>query len=138
MKTATYEGIVENGQIRLVGAANLPEHATVHIVAPAREPGRTIHIRSPRLAQPELAVEFVKEIIEDRQDAGLRRRRRRFLCSHCEIGLLGRNVLNYLRLLLDGPARGQIFAVGRVHKTQAFSRIFSAKRKLTSQSPCSF
>jgi hypothetical protein len=72
MKVATYEGIVENGQIRLVDAVNLPERATVHVVVPAPEQAKTFHMRSPRLAQPELAVDFVKEVIEDRQDAGLR------------------------------------------------------------------
>lgn len=72
MKVATYESIVENGQIRLVDAVSLPEHSTVYVVVPTTEQARTFHMRSPRLVNPELAVDFVKEVIDDRQDAGLR------------------------------------------------------------------
>ena len=32
MKVATYEGIVENGQVKLTEAVRLPEHAKLYVV----------------------------------------------------------------------------------------------------------
>ena len=63
-KVETYEGVVENGQIRLPPSLCLSEKAKVYIVVPSIE---TLHggfIRSPRLAHPEQAAAFKKEIIE--------------------------------------------------------------------------
>ena len=71
MKVTTYEATVENGQIKLLEAASLPEHATAYVVVPDFEKGSVIHFRSPRLARPECAADFIKEVIEEPQDAGL-------------------------------------------------------------------
>jgi hypothetical protein len=71
MKVATYEATVENGQIRLSEPVRLPEHAKVYVVVPAAEEIQRFYIASPRLAQPERAVDFVKEVTEDSRDAAL-------------------------------------------------------------------
>jgi hypothetical protein len=71
MKVATYEATVENGQIRLSEPVRLPEHAKVYVVVPSVEQVPQFHIASPRLAQPERAVDFVKEITKDTPDAAL-------------------------------------------------------------------
>ena len=71
MAVLTYEGTVENGQIRLRDDVTLPEHATVYVVIPAHEGGVRAHVRSPRLARPEQAAFFAKEVVEVPADAEL-------------------------------------------------------------------
>jgi hypothetical protein len=60
------EGIVENGQIRLLGNVTLPERAKVFVVL---ESGPVPRVYSPRLAHPEQAGDFVKPVIEGPFDA---------------------------------------------------------------------
>jgi hypothetical protein len=38
MKTTTYEGIVENGKIKLPDAVHLPDHTKVFVVVPDMKP----------------------------------------------------------------------------------------------------
>jgi len=72
MNVATYEATVENGQIKLDEDVRLPERARVYVVVPGADKMAKIHMRSPRLAHPERAVDFVMEVTEEPQDAGLR------------------------------------------------------------------
>jgi len=65
MQVITYEGIVENGQIRLKSGIRLPEKTKVYIVIPDLDPSKVIHIHSPRLAHPEQAADFKMEVIEE-------------------------------------------------------------------------
>lgn len=71
MKVATYEGIVENGQVRLPAKVRLPEKVKVYVVIPDVEAQPVAYIGSPRLAHPEQAEDFKKEVIEDINDASL-------------------------------------------------------------------
>jgi hypothetical protein len=71
VKVVTYEAVVENGQIKLRDAVLLPERAKVYVVVPDDQ-GAPLRVTSPRLADPQRAAEFIKEVIEDRPDAGLR------------------------------------------------------------------
>jgi hypothetical protein len=71
MKVATYEATVENGQIRLSEQVHLPERARVYVVVPGVEEATRFHIASPRLARPELAADFVKEVTEEPRNAPL-------------------------------------------------------------------
>ncbi len=71
MKVATYEATVENGQIRLSERVQLPERAKVYVVVPGVEEAPRFHIASPRLARPELAADFVKEVTEEPRNAPL-------------------------------------------------------------------
>lgn len=71
MKIATFQGFIENGQVRLVDDVRLPEKATVFVVVPGAEISAAIGVRSPRLAHPEQAGDFEKEIIEEGCDAGV-------------------------------------------------------------------
>jgi hypothetical protein len=71
MKGATYEGIVENGNVRLPDGVHLPELTKVYVVVPDDESQRIAHLRSPRLAHPEQAIDFKKEVIDEAPDAGL-------------------------------------------------------------------
>ena len=67
MKVITYEGVVENGCVHLPAGVLLPEKAKVYVVVPGiSESGSTpvAHIPSPRLAHPEQASEFIKEVID--------------------------------------------------------------------------
>ncbi len=72
MEVTTYEATVENGQIKLSEAVRLPEHARVYVVVPGVEEVSRFHVISPRLAQPERAADFTKEVAEEPQDAALR------------------------------------------------------------------
>jgi hypothetical protein len=65
MKVTTYEGTVENGQIKLSEAVQLPERAKVYVVITGVEEATKVHVGSPRLAQPARAVDFVKEVVEE-------------------------------------------------------------------------
>lgn len=71
MKITTYEATVEGGQIKLPEAVRLPEHARVFVVVPGIEERPGFHIGSPHLAEPERAIDFVKEVIKEPRDAGL-------------------------------------------------------------------
>lgn len=71
MSVTTYEATVENGQIKLPGTVCLPEHARVYVLVPGQE-APTLHVMSPRLAHPQQAPDFVKEVSEEPSDAGLR------------------------------------------------------------------
>ena len=81
MSFATYQGKVENNRIHLPEGVVLPEQATVYVVVPEatpeppavvsepRKPGQWPRIRSPRLAHPEQAADFVKEVYPEDDDA---------------------------------------------------------------------
>ena len=71
MSISTFEGVVENGVIRLQGGVTLPERARVYVVIPDFESAPLAHIRTPRLAHPEQAGDFAKEVIEVAHDAKL-------------------------------------------------------------------
>ena len=64
MKIETYEGAVENGQIRLAGDVRLPEIAKVYVVIPGVEARPVACIGGSRLVHTEQAADFKKEIIE--------------------------------------------------------------------------
>ncbi len=61
---SAYEATVENGQIKLIGAASLPEHARVLVVIPDAGGPTALHVGSPRLAQPERAADFTMEVAD--------------------------------------------------------------------------
>ena len=67
MKVTTFEGIVENGQIRLPAGVRLPEKAKVYIVVPGIDTRPVAYVGSPRLAQED----FKKEVVGENQDASL-------------------------------------------------------------------
>jgi hypothetical protein len=71
MKVETYEAIVENGQIKLAGVVRLPEHTKVYVIVPGDTEQDRFHVSSPRLAHPEQAADFVKEITEEAANAGV-------------------------------------------------------------------
>ena len=72
MSVTTYEAIVENGQIKLLQLLQLPEKTKVYVVVPEVEIPSPIKIGSPRLRHPEQLIHFVKEVIEEPEDASLR------------------------------------------------------------------
>ena len=69
MSVASFEGIVEDGRIRLEPAVRLPEHTKVYVLVPNMPAIPTARVRSPRLAHPEQAADFTMEIVET--DAGV-------------------------------------------------------------------
>jgi hypothetical protein len=71
MKVATYEAMVENGEIKLTEPVRLPERTKVYVVVPSIEDLPRFHIASPRLARPERAVDFVKEVTQEPRDAAV-------------------------------------------------------------------
>ena len=71
MRVTTFEGIVENGQIRLPATVRLPERAKVYVVIPDVEIQTVAYVGSPRLVHPEQAADFKKEVVEELPDASL-------------------------------------------------------------------
>jgi len=71
MSVVTFEGIVDDGQIRLKTNIRLPEKTKVYVVVPDIQVEQVAHIFSPRLAHPEQAADFKMEVVEEPSDAGL-------------------------------------------------------------------
>ena len=71
MAVTTFEGIVENSQIKLRDGVTLPEHTRVYVVIPDREETPRAQVHSPRLAHPEQAADFAKQVVPVDADAGL-------------------------------------------------------------------
>jgi len=63
MSIPTFEGIVEKGAIRLRGNVRLPDRTRVYVIVPDVE-APLAHVHSPRLAHPEQASDFAKEVVE--------------------------------------------------------------------------
>jgi hypothetical protein len=71
MAIPTFEGIVEDGRIRLHDDVTLPENTKVYVVIPDLDTAQQSQVRSPRLAYPEQAGDFAKQVIEVPTDARL-------------------------------------------------------------------
>jgi hypothetical protein len=67
-KLATYEGIVENGRVILPPNTDIPDKTPVYVLVPDMEMQRTFRVMSPRLAHPEQAKDFEKQIVENTPD----------------------------------------------------------------------
>ncbi len=64
MSAATFEGVVEQGQIKLNSEVRLPDGTKVYIVVPEMEVEATsMNLRSPRLSHPEQAADFEMETL---------------------------------------------------------------------------
>lgn len=70
-KVETYEAIVENGQIKLADSVHLREHSKVYVIVPSDAESNQFYVASPRLAQPEQAADFVKDVSGEAAHAGL-------------------------------------------------------------------
>ena len=70
MTIATFEGIVEHGQIHLKSRIRLPEKQMVFVVVPGFSAEKTAYIATPRLVHAEQARDFEMEISEE-SHAGL-------------------------------------------------------------------
>lgn len=68
MGIATYEGVVQYGQIRLRKNVRLPEQTKVYVLVP-EQASKQVRVVSPRLVHPEQAADFQKEMIEVGSDA---------------------------------------------------------------------
>ena len=71
MQVKAFEGVIENGQIRLKTNISLPDKTKVYVIIPDVEVPKAVHIYSPRLVHPEQAVDFKKEVIEEAPNAGI-------------------------------------------------------------------
>ena len=69
MSVQTFEGIVDQGKIKLPPNVHLPENAKVFVVVPDPKPEPIAHIYSPRLAYPSQAKDFVMEVTEESSPA---------------------------------------------------------------------
>jgi len=65
MQFTAFEGVVENGQIRLKTKVNLLEKTKVYVIIPDFEAPKVVHVYSPRLVHPEQAADFKKEVVEE-------------------------------------------------------------------------
>ena len=72
MQVAAFEGVVENGQIRLKTDIRLPEKTRVYVIIPDLGTRQVVHVYSPRLAHLEQAADLKKKVIEELPDASVR------------------------------------------------------------------
>lgn len=63
MSVVAFEGIIQDGQIRLTSDTSLPEGTRVYVIVPTAPIAHVAKVYSPRLAHPEDAADFVLEII---------------------------------------------------------------------------
>jgi len=63
MSVSTFEGVVENGQIKLPKDLHLPDRTKVYVVIPGSEPPSGTRVMSPRLANPEQAKDFKMTVL---------------------------------------------------------------------------
>ena len=76
MTVVTYEGVVEDGRVQLPAGVELPDKTKVYVVVPEvvvdiELPSRVAHIYSPRLVHREQGADFIKEVVEEKPDAGV-------------------------------------------------------------------
>lgn len=71
MGVATFEGVVEEGKIRLKTGIRLPDKTKVYVIVPDIQIERGAKFFSPRLAHPEQAADFELEVVEESPDAGI-------------------------------------------------------------------
>jgi hypothetical protein len=65
MSAETFEGVVEQGQIKLNSDVRLPDGTKVYVVVPGIEvQTQGVRLSSPRLTHPEQAAEFEMEVVE--------------------------------------------------------------------------
>lgn len=65
MEVKTYEGTVENGQIKLDPGVHLPEKAKVVVTLQQPTSGKAVHINSPRLVNKSDAARFKKRVSKE-------------------------------------------------------------------------
>jgi hypothetical protein len=74
MNTLTLDATIENGKIRLLTPIWLPDNTRVFVVVPETEiimePGKSLHLGSPRLKYPSDASAFVLEEIAESNHVG--------------------------------------------------------------------
>jgi len=58
MSLATFEAVVENGQIKLPENVHVPERTRVYVVVPGPVDPGVAKVMSPRLADPKQAKDF--------------------------------------------------------------------------------
>ena len=69
MLVTALEGVVENGRIRLREVVSLAENTRVYVIVADMLASPSAQIHSPRLAHPEQAGDFRKQIVEIPGDA---------------------------------------------------------------------
>lgn len=69
MRITTYEAIIENGQVRLIEDAYIPDNTKVYVIVPPGEFASRVRLASPRLVHAEHAAAFAKEVEEEPEDA---------------------------------------------------------------------
>jgi hypothetical protein len=73
MKVMAFQGVIENGEIKLPSGTVLPDNGTVYVLIPdaTQTSPSPVRIVSPRLARPEQAVDFELEVVEGSSDAAV-------------------------------------------------------------------
>jgi len=64
-KLATYQGIIENGRVRLPSDAGIPETTLAPVLVADAGRDSVRYIASPHLADPQQARDFELQVIDD-------------------------------------------------------------------------
>ena len=75
MTRKVYEGVVENGEIRLKSGVKLPENAKVYVIVLdlKTDKKKVVQILSPRLVHRRDAARFKMTVTEEKPNARIRR-----------------------------------------------------------------
>ena len=65
MSIVAFEGVVEQGQIKLKTNVRLPENTRVYVIVPEIEIEKVAHVFTPRLASREDARDFEMEVVRE-------------------------------------------------------------------------
>lgn len=65
MSVASFEAVIENGNVKLPDEVRLPERTKVYVVVPGVRQLDGPRVLSPRLARPTEAQDFSKSVIPD-------------------------------------------------------------------------
>lgn len=71
MPMQAIKGVVENGSIRLTEGVSLPENAEVFVIVADASGSSLAQIHTPRLANPQQADDFRKQVLEIPRNAGI-------------------------------------------------------------------
>ncbi len=72
MGVKTFEGVIEQGQVKFITPVSLPDRTKVYVVVPDAGVHEVARVHTPRLARPEQATDFQMEVIQTSPDDSLR------------------------------------------------------------------
>lgn len=71
MERMTFEGITDQGHIRLLADVELPDQTRLYVTVATTVLHQQVHLRSPRLVHAKQVADFQLDVSEDEADANV-------------------------------------------------------------------